>query len=153
MRFQLEVTDPAGYRRCRRRHESRPPPAYRVGKELPDASRCAPDAAALCAGKSSDHQLIRLIHGALTPILRHREPSTGDTARARQRIPGRQARSTADQGLRCSAGDSLLFAGSFDGLVIAVDIDADFAGFGPLRHRDDQLEHSVAIPGGDLVQI
>jgi hypothetical protein len=61
--------------------------------------------------------------------------------------------SAADQGLRCSARDSLLFARSFDGLVIAVSFDADLAGFGPLRHRDHQLEHSVAVCGSDLVQI
>jgi hypothetical protein len=46
-----------------------------------------------------------------------------------------------------------LFARSFDGLMIAVSIDADLAGFRPLRHRDHQLEHSVAIRGTDLVQI
>jgi hypothetical protein len=46
-----------------------------------------------------------------------------------------------------------LFAGSFDGLVIAVSIDADLARFGPLCHRDHQPEHSVAVGGIDLVQI
>jgi len=40
-----------------------------------------------------------------------------------------------------------------DGLVITVNIDADLAGFGPLRHRDHELEHPVAVGGGDLVQI
>jgi hypothetical protein len=71
---------------------------------------------------------------------------------ARQRVTWSAARALPTR-VCCSAGDSLLFARSFDDLLIAVNIDADLAGLGPLRHRDHELQHAVAIRGSDLVQI